>query len=396
MLGSSYEPLEPSGPPLSPSMERAFSEAFADEVELDDLSDIDASTSLRLATPPSPVSNSQVEVSPSRSNVVPSAKNSAEAKRARRSEIEKKSRLRRLDIINRMRDELQRKYSELTLVAQELEKDQAAIRRLLQEHEFYQRYARNMSSEDAFAIWDSGIPSSLSFAARFRHLSTSECYEFARKTYEEIRKFTDCEIVESTRSSFMGWTDQHKHYRNTETLLFAFTKQFPSENVEELFNKTWDMFLSGSQLEKMVFDSPTRTRLQVLQVLNDDLFIVRRDYRPSRLQLTLTSIQLMFRLQTPTGYTFCRRTISSPEIENLLEPHEYLVDTFHWVHFNRLYDQYDNPAGWEVVHGGSIGHHERLRSNYWLFEMVCSVLRWESSMISPLVLLQTEEKWEDH
>lgn len=39
-------------------------------------------------------------------------------------------------------DELQRKYSELTLETRELEKDQIAIRRPLQEHEFSQECTR--------------------------------------------------------------------------------------------------------------------------------------------------------------------------------------------------------------------------------------------------------------
>ncbi|EGZ19890.1 hypothetical protein PHYSODRAFT_488151 [Phytophthora sojae] len=373
-----------------------------------------------MATPPSSIE----ENGPFEREVATSKDTAAEAKRARRSEIEKKSRLRRLDIINRMRDEvkqlenvyaamsrsaassyrlmqshhglsdfsgaasmdeLQRKYSELTLVTQELEKDQAAIRRLLQEHEFYQRYTRNMSTEDAFAIWDSGIPTSLSFAAKFRHLLTSECYEFARKTYEEIRKFTECGIFDTTMSSFMGWTDKRKYYSSTQSLLFAFTKQFPSENVEELFTKTWNMFLNGSELAKMVFDASTRTRLQVLQVLDRDLLVIRRDHYTPRFPITLVSVQLMFRLQTPTGYTFCLRTIPSPEIQNATKP----GSTHSIEYFNRLYDGYDNPAGCEVVHGGSVDDHDRLRSNYWLYEMVCSVLRWESSTIAPLFLLRT-------
>ncbi|KAE9122431.1 hypothetical protein PF007_g7447 [Phytophthora fragariae] len=394
MSATRYDPLEPSGLPLSPSMERAFLEAFADISELDDVSarnkeqscprsyEID-STSLRLAMP---TQVDREEMAPNMMHLA-TFKNATEAKRAKRSAIEKKSRQRRKNVFKCMReevkqlenvyadmskrmnsesssglskslgnssggasmDELQQKYEQLSFVALALEETGLFFDGYCKSTTVFQRYSRSVL-EDRRAVWDSGVPPSLSFAAKFHRFSASECYAFVRKTYEEIQKFTECEIVESTRSSFMGWTDQHKYYRNTQTLLFAFTKQFPSENVENLFTKTWNLFLDGHQLEKMVFDSSTRTRLEVLQVLNDDLCIVRRDYRPSRLQITLTSVQIMFRLQTRTGYTFCRRTISSPEIENALEPHEHLVDTFHWVHFNRLYDEYDNPAGCEVVH----------------------------------------------
>ncbi|KAJ8524941.1 hypothetical protein ON010_g16174 [Phytophthora cinnamomi] len=263
-MSAKYEPLDPSEPPLSPSMETAFLEAFADISDLDDVlvttkagakqcwpgsEDTDAVMSLRMATR----THSDSDDASQKKKTLISSKKSTDPKRAKRSAIEKKSRQRRQNIILHMQkevnqlenvyadmsrklvqwnglgnwrsahamDELQQKYSELTLVAHALEEDQATLRRLLQEHDCYQRYTKQKTSEDTgFAIWDSGVPRSLSFAAKFRPLSMSEAYAIVRKTYEEIRKFTECEIVESTRSSFMGWTDQHKGpiHKNLEPL----------------------------------------------------------------------------------------------------------------------------------------------------------------------------------
>ncbi|OWY95182.1 hypothetical protein PHMEG_00034879 [Phytophthora megakarya] len=389
---------------------------------------------VQMSTPPPTAPNNLINMSGglSPSEKEPATfKDAAEAKRAHRSAIEKKSRQRRQHILKRMQEEviklenkysdminmkeagatglvqwrdlndlhdvkeneLQQKYSELTLVVHALEQDHAALQSLLQKHETFRRTVRGLSDErrakDAFAIWDSGVPPSSSFAAKFRQLSMAEGYAFVRESYEEIRRFTESESYQTTGANFMGWTDKRKFDTNSGTLRYSFTKQFPFENTENVFKKSWSTFLDGLKLENLAFDHSVQSRFEVLQVLNNDLLVIRRDHRMPRYPVTFTTVQIMFRLQTPTGYTLCVRTISSPEIENALEPHESIIDVFHWTHFNRLYNEYDAPAGCEIVTAGSIGDQIRRNSNYWLFELVCSVLRWESTTIAPLFLLQT-------
>ncbi|KAG3100053.1 hypothetical protein PI124_g16293 [Phytophthora idaei] len=367
---------------------------------------------VRFATPPpSGVSSStyQTEVgsmSPSEKSPA-SFTDPAEAKRARRSAIEKKSRQRRQGILKHMREEvkqleniyaelakrketgipvdlvrwgglgdantadvktLHQKYSELSLVAHSLEQDQVVLQKLLQEHENFNQTVNSLlddrRAEDAFAIWDSGVPPSSSFAARFRPLSMAEGYVLVRESYDEIRKFTESETFDSMGASVMGWTDKREFDQNSQAFQYSFTKHFPFENTEHVFAKSWDTVLDGPKLENLAFDGSGQSRFEVLQIL--------------------------FRLQSPTGYTLCIRSISSPEIKSALEPHEYLFDVFHWTHFNRLYNEYDEPAGCEIVTAGSINDHSRLKSNYWLFEIVCSVLRWESLTIAPVFLIPPE------
>ncbi|KAG3011210.1 hypothetical protein PC121_g13839 [Phytophthora cactorum] len=393
---------------------------------------------VRFATPPpSGVSSStyQTEVgsmSPSEKSPA-SFTDPAEAKRARRSAIEKKSRQRRQRILKHMREEvkqleniyaemakrketgipvdlvrwgglgdvntadvktLHQKYSELSLVAHSLEQDQVVLQKLLQEHENFNQTVNSLSddrrAEGAFAIWDSGVPPSSSFAARLRPLSMAEGYALVRESYDEIRKFTESETFDSTGASVMGWTDKREFDQNSQAFQYSFTKHFPFENTEHVFAKSWDTFLDGPKLENLAFDGSAQSRFEVLQVLNNDLLVIRRDHRMPSFPMTFTSVQILFRLQSPTGYTLCIRSISSPEIKSALEPHEYLFDVFHWTHFNRLYNEYDEPAGCEIVTAGSINDHSRFKSNYWLFEIVCSVLRWESLTIAPVFLIPPE------
>ncbi|KAG6949665.1 hypothetical protein JG687_00014709, partial [Phytophthora cactorum] len=449
----SPKPLHQSKPPFSPTTERDFSEAavetcidFSVVVKLETTTKQEnpgseehvSSMNVRFATPPpSGVSSStyQTEVgsmSPSEKSPA-SFTDPAEAKRARRSAIEKKSRQRRQRILKHMREEvkqleniyaemakrketgipvdlvrwgglgdvntadvktLHQKYSELSLVAHSLEQDQVVLQKLLQEHENFNQTVNSLSddrrAEGAFAIWDSGVPPSSSFAARLRPLSMAEGYALVRESYDEIRKFTESETFDSTGASVMGWTDKREFDQNSQAFQYSFTKHFPFENTEHVFAKSWDTFLDGPKLENLAFDGSAQSRFEVLQVLNNDLLVIRRDHRMPSFPMTFTSVQILFRLQSPTGYTLCIRSISSPEIKSALEPHEYLFDVFHWTHFNRLYNEYDEPAGCEIVTAGSINDHSRLKSNYWLFEIVCSVLRWESLTIAPVFLIPPE------
>ncbi|KAL3665441.1 hypothetical protein V7S43_009476 [Phytophthora oleae] len=445
-----YEQAEP---PMSPTMEIVFSQAFADISEMETTGnqpvEVKVETTMQrkqtcggnipsvnlrvVSPPPSSVKSISTEhhdeiggMSPCEKDLATSNE-SAEAKRARRSAIEKKSRQRRQGILNRMRQEvkqlenvyadmskkkeggvvgliqwrtlngsqigeLQKKFSELTLVAHALEQDQAALQKLLQEHANFNQsgsLSEEKRAENTFAVWDSGVPPSSSYAAKFRPLSMAEGYSFVRDSYEEIRRFTENGNCKTTGASFMGWTDKRIYNQDTQALQYSFTKQFPFANAEEVFSKSWNTFLDGPELEKLAFDSSTQSRFEVLQVLNDDLLVIRRDHRMPRFPMTFTSIQIMFRLQTPTGYTLCIRTISSPDIKNALEPHELMIDVFHWTHFNRLYNEFDEPVGCEIVTAGSTNDHNRLKSNYWLFEIVCSVLRWETLTIAPVFLIQT-------
>ncbi|KAI9992143.1 hypothetical protein PInf_017528 [Phytophthora infestans] len=49
---------------------------------------------------------------------------------------------------------------------------------------------------------------------------------------------------------------------------------------------------------------------------------------------------------------------------------------------------FGNPAGCEIVAAGSIADQNQLKSTYWLFELVCSILRWETACVAPLFLKQ--------
>lgn len=260
------------------------------------------------------------------------------------------------------------------------------LNRLIKTHETFQQTVRALTDQDA--IWNSGVPSSTSFAVQVRQRSVEECYEIVRESYAEIQRFSESDHYESTGASFLGWTDKRRYDHKSKAIQYAFTKSFPFEKPEVLLAKTWNMFADGPNMENMSFNGRIRTRYQVLQVVNDDLLIFRRDYKVPGVPTTLVTVQIIFRLQTPTGYTMCMRSIPAPEIQSAFEPHESLHHIFHWTHFNRRYDKAGNPAGCENIAAGSVEDHTQIQSTYWLFDCMCAMIRWESACVAPLFLKQ--------
>lgn len=435
-------PLDPVAlPPLSPTMQRAFLEVFGDEQVSDEeevsLRQCDASpaqwTSLQVSAAVSPSIEAMTTpwqeglttMSPNERKG--SADDSPEAKRARRSAIEKKSRQRRQNVLSRMRQEvkqlenvynamakkqqadtkgesrvsirsLQHNYSQLSLVTQALEEDRVKMLKLLESHEVFQRTAEAMArkgtrrrgalenqKDEYNLVWDTGVPLSSSFDVQIRQRSPAECYELVRETYETIQRFDDGGHFVSTGARFMGWTDKRK-YDESQALVYGFAKTFPLESAEGLLMQTWDVFCHADTMAHLSFNAAVTTRFQIVQKLGDDLCIIRRDHKVPNFPLTFVMVDIVFRLQTPTGYTLCMRTIPAPELKDALEPHELYYDVFHWTHFNHAVDEDGRSSGCEISTGGYITNVKQLGSKYWFFELVISVLRWENMCVAPLFL----------
>jgi hypothetical protein len=439
-------------PPLSPTMQRAFLEAFGDEGVSEESQEAQTVSFSQgdAATSPSLEARWQdglTTMSPSKELV----DESPETKRARRSAIEKKSRQRRQSVLRRMRQEvaqlenlydevtkrqkaagqvaqlsvgkLRHKFSQLSLVTQALEEDRARLLKVLESHEAFQRTAEAMASrgdgrqearehqsQQGERVWDTGVPPSSSFRVRMRHRSPAECYELVRETYETIKRFDDGGHFASTGANFMGWTDKRK-IDEARSLQYGFAKTFPLESAEGLLLRTWDVFCHADSMAHLSFNASVTTRFEMVQTLGDDLCIIRRDHKMVQMPINFVTVHVVFRLQTPMGFTLCMRTIPTPELKSALEPHEFYYDVFHWyvgamqilmqrsnrcvasfaprrTHFNQLFDADGRPAGCAITTGGYIADVKQLVSKYWLFELVMSVLRWESTCVALLFLKQ--------
>uniref|UniRef100_M4BLQ8 BZIP domain-containing protein n=1 Tax=Hyaloperonospora arabidopsidis (strain Emoy2) TaxID=559515 RepID=M4BLQ8_HYAAE len=211
---------------------------------------------------------------------------SAEAKRARRSAIEKMSRQKRKEALAGMRHEvrhleqrvaaltmtttrrerrrgsdkrplavvplhqLQQQYSQLVLVTRALEHNRAALCKLLQERvAATRRAAAAATKEPERRLWVSGVPlCSPSFAVRFRQLSFDECFRIVCSANHEIETFCAANSVETTGVTFMGWTDKRKLDRDLQMFQYCFTKRFSLEMPERLLARSWQVYSIGDKM----------------------------------------------------------------------------------------------------------------------------------------------------
>lgn len=223
-------------------------------------------------------------------------------------------------------------YARLSVLAQTLTDEHSHIQRLLHEHELFQQAVAGSGICDP-PVADHGIPISASFDAPFERLSVEDCYAIVRESHEAICRFEDSGDFVSTGASFMGWTDRRKFDEVTSALQYGFQKKYPHESAELLLLKTWDIFRDEEKMAKLSFDSSVKMKFEVLQVVNDDLYIIRRDHLHPGMSLTFLTVYILFRLHTSEGFTLCFRTIPAPEIQKALEPHEIFFDVFHWCGF---------------------------------------------------------------
>lgn len=351
-------------------------------------------------------------------------------KRARRSEIERQSRLRRLDELNRRREELVRlewEYNRLAaregleelicetdtaasvaIVAAKpvqekhrihrriafmvklLNEEQNQFRKLLQEHEVFEATIRDAwrcdLTEDTAMRRASSIYNKPSFERR-EWIHPAQCFGFLRDTYELISQFDQSHDFISTGAMIMGWTDKRRIDDATGHLHYGFRKKMLGQHAETLLTKSWDVFGDAEQMWKLLVDPSVTTEFYTLQVVNDDLLIIRRDHKHPHAPMTFLTVHVLFRLQTPQGYLLCFRTIPVPDIQTTLEPHEIWFDILNWTMFNHMYDDAGNVVGCEVVCGGSLADPSQVTTKHWLFELIISVLKWESLCVAPLFIM---------
>lgn len=230
--------------------------------------------------------------------------------------------------------EFEQVSAQLAIISQALEDERNALQRLIHEHHLFHKAVQSSGYSDlgggAIEIDPHGVPVSSSFTAKFQRIPAADCYAIVREAYETICRFDRGGEFQSFGASFMGWTDKRKFDDKTSALNYGFTKCFPNENAEVLFLRTWDMFRDEVRMAALSFDTSVRMRFEVIQRINDDVYIIRRDHKHPGIAMTFLTVHILFRLQTPTGYTLCMRTVPSPEIKESLEDHEIYFDVFHW------------------------------------------------------------------
>lgn len=319
---------------------------------------------------------------------------------------------------------LRRKYVQLSSEARALRQEQKQLRVMLHERQLFHDSFRTLSVEFSD---DDEFPWSAVVHASFEPLTPSKCFELIRDSYDVISRFEVGGNFISSGATYLGWADKRRLDEDTSSMHFTFTKRFASQSTEYLMEQMWKTFCNEDDMRKKVFSAAVQVNLEILQVLNDDVCIVRRHTKYVAMGKAFHTVYLLFRIQTASGYTVCFRTIPAPGIQNSLEENESWIDIFHWyescffagllfyqvllrppvgsrrvcayvngfvlfrTHLTRLADENGNTTGTEIAFGGSIGAGVMKFAMHWMLELAMTVVRWENACIAPMAIKPSSE-----
>ncbi|KAG1704532.1 hypothetical protein DVH05_005463 [Phytophthora capsici] len=352
--------------------------------------------------------------------------------RARRSEIEKKSRQRRQGSIKVMRDEvkvlereylrlasrgakasgdattseedisdndqhergilldptqvqsLRKKFLRLSSEAAALRKEQKQLHKILNVQQLFRDSSLALAAE--FAGADSDPRLNAVHHAHFEPLPTATCFSIMRDSYDVITRFEAGQDFVTTGSSLFGWSDRRRLDDDESKMVFCFRKLFEDQNCERLMEESWRTFSDLEFMRRVVFSSKVDLDLEILQVVNRDALVVRRHTNYRAMNRSFHTVYLLFRLQTANGYTVCFRTIPAPGIQQALGEGEAWIDLFHWTTLSRVPDANGMLTGCEISFGGSIGAGVMNFAAHWMLELIMTVVRWENACVAPLFI----------
>eukprot|EP00644_Phytophthora_capsici_P001792 jgi/Phyca11/505617/fgenesh2_kg.PHYCAscaffold_14_\ len=352
--------------------------------------------------------------------------------RARRSEIEKKSRQRRQGSIKVMRDEvkvlereylrlasrgakasgdattseedisdndqhergilldptqvqsLRKKFLRLSSEAAALRKEQKQLHKILNVQQLFRDSSLALAAE--FAGADSDPRLNAVHHAHFEPLPMATCFSIMRDSYDVITRFEAGQDFVTTGSSLFGWSDRRRLDDDESKMVFCFRKLFEDQNCERLMEESWRTFSDLEFMRRVVFSSKVDLDLEILQVVNRDALVVRRHTNYRAMNRSFHTVYLLFRLQTANGYTVCFRTIPAPGIQQALGEGEAWIDLFHWTTLSRVPDANGMLTGCEISFGGSIGAGVMNFAAHWMLELIMTVVRWENACVAPLFI----------
>lgn len=254
------------------------------------------------------------------------------------------------------------RFLKLSAEARELREQQKRLHAMLHERQLFLDSSRALASEFRFSDRDTNetvaaVGSAVPHAA-FTPLTATQCVAIMRESLDVIQRFEVDDDASSASSSsyissgstYFGWRDKRRIDSETSAMHFTFTKPIGTRTAEYLLATSWATFCDAAKMRRNVFSAGVHVDLEILQVVNADVCVVRRHTKYVAMGRAFHTVYLLFRVETASGYRLCFRTIPAPGIQNALEPHEAWIDIFHWC-VRGDYSTTDNETGGKRTNG---------------------------------------------
>ncbi|KAF1321149.1 hypothetical protein FI667_g11998, partial [Globisporangium splendens] len=237
----------------------------------------------------------------------------------------------------------------------------------------------------------------------FKPLSDDEAREIMVDSHHQATSFFESMRLAGAgneQEKTMGWT-QHQRITSDGRVQFNFTKRIFTIGTEELVEKSWEMYCDF-ELYHGIYASVQK--LEILQTINEDTLLIRRDLQEGVTAPIFRTIFLLFRIKLENGYLICFRS-HNPEVyvDDEDDPNVQWMDMFYWLMITDPVDGYDlqhsppqrgrndqrrGPPGCDVTFGGNLLNHKSAQhATRWKYQIAMALLRWESNAVAPLFAL---------
>jgi hypothetical protein len=225
----------------------------------------------------------------------------------------------------------------------------------------------------------------------FKPLSVDEAREIMLDSHEQAVSFfrsMSWNTMASPQEQTNGWT-QHQRIQADGRVQFNFTKRISTIGADELVQKSWEMYCDLN-LYRGIYASVQR--LEILQTINEDTHVIRRDLQESNESPIFRTIFLLFRIRLDNGYVICFRSRNPPVFaDDDDDPNVQWMEMFYWL---MVLDPPEpapgvpRPFGCDVSFGGNLlDAQSSQHATRWKYQIAMALLRWESNTVAPLFAL---------
>lgn len=200
----------------------------------------------------------------------------------------------------------------------ELEQQGAQLRWLLREHEITQKLFKSWFAPPKKSAWEIDIEywNSLS-QTNFDKWSLDDCVSVLKYSLKMIHELSQSKDFVTSGREFMGWSDRRRVDLDTSTLQFSFSKGFRNCDTQRLFEVYWDMHFSAEKLCRNMLGWSNKMHVELIQQVNDDIAIFRRDVQYPGIEIRFHTIYIMFRVKPRQAFFIAFGRSQRPDCSSL-------------------------------------------------------------------------------
>ncbi|KAE9024303.1 hypothetical protein PR001_g12707 [Phytophthora rubi] len=217
---------------------------------------------------------------------------------------------------------------------------------------------------------------------QFAPFSLQQWQELVCQTLVSVDGILTQEAMQASGLNVMGWSDR-RHVENT-SVKFTLHKAFPHVCAENLWNVTWQRLTTDSYAS---FFSPSLfIRKHLLQKVCDDAIIIYRVICYPKTGRVSRAIEVISRVRREHDLVYFVRTLDLPDVKERVCATDVWTQSLTVLRFMPT-DPNHPEVGCVVQYGGHYVNIPKGGVKYWLMEILFLVLRFESSLISPMFSL---------